>query len=291
MHVSVVIRALNEAEHLPRLLEGLASQTRIPDEVLLVDSGSTDRSVEIAEKYGARVVHIPPGDFTFGRALNLGCESAKGDLLVFASAHVYPVSDEWIAELVAPFEVAKVGLVYGRQTGDERTSFSEMRLFRDWFPAQDDLDQDHPFCNNANAAVRRSWWERIPYDEELPGLEDIAWATEMRRQGGQVAYSSQAAIVHVHEESSRQTLNRYRREAIAHRSFSGASPMLLGRAMQLASRHMFADAQAAVSERQFSALPSIVGFRAAQFAGAWLAGREDASDTDKVIRRMYYPSR
>ncbi len=91
MSISIVIRALNEAEHLPRLLKGLARQTLQPDEIILVDSGSTDSSREICIQAGAKVVSISPSEFTFGRALNLGCEISKGEILVFVSAHVYPI--------------------------------------------------------------------------------------------------------------------------------------------------------------------------------------------------------
>ena len=84
--VSIIIRALNEAEHLPALYAGIASQTRQPDQVMLVDSGSTDTSVAISEAAGADIVHIAPEDFSFGRALNVGCEAASGDVLVFVSA-------------------------------------------------------------------------------------------------------------------------------------------------------------------------------------------------------------
>ncbi len=289
MHVSLIIRALNEAEHLPTLLDAVDRQTERPDEVILVDSGSTDGSVEIAEAHGARVVHIPPGDFTFGGALNLGCETAKGEILVFASAHVYPIDDTWLARLTAPFSNSAVGLTYGRQTGDDRTTFSEQRLFESWFPDVDNHDQDHAFCNNANAAIRRSRWEDFPYDEALPGLEDIAWATKLRQRGGTVAYVADATVAHIHEEHFRQTLNRYRREAIAHRSFSGVPPMPAKTCAGLAVRHISADVRAALTTRQLSAIPAIAAFRTAQFAGVWLAGRTPVSDTDKIVQRMYYP--
>jgi len=71
MNCSLVIRAYNEARHLPRLLEGVRQQTVKDVEVILVDSGSTDDTVSIAESYGAKIVHIPPQDFTFGRSLNV----------------------------------------------------------------------------------------------------------------------------------------------------------------------------------------------------------------------------
>ena len=118
--VSVVIRALNEAEHLPALYDGIARQTRQAEQVMLVDSGSTDATVAISEAAGADIVHIAPEDFSFGRALNVGCAAAHGDVLVFVSAHVYPVDEFWLERLIAPFEEHDdVSLVYGRQTGDE----------------------------------------------------------------------------------------------------------------------------------------------------------------------------
>ena len=289
--VSVVVRALNEAEHLPRLLDGFAHQTMQPDEIVLVDSGSTDGTVEIAERAGLTISHIRPGDFTFGRALNQGCEAAKGEILVFVSAHVYPSDTRWLEELLAPFANPRVASVYGRQTGDERTSFSEQQLFESWFPASSEHAQSHPFCNNANCAIRKTWWEQIPYDEALPGLEDIAWANEMQQRGGLLSYAADAAVVHVHEESFRQTLNRYRREALAHRSQRSSRAMNAQQAARLGSEHIVRDIARAVRRRKLDAIPEIVSFRTAQFVGAYLGNRDSVDDHDEVIARMYYPRR
>jgi len=200
--ISIVIRALNEAEHLPRLLNGLAKQSLQPDEIILVDSGSTDSSREICIQAGAKVISISPSEFTFGRALNIGCESAKGDILVFVSAHVYPMDEFWLEKLVNPFKNNDdVALVYGRQIGDDRSHFSETEIMRRWFPEKSDHDQKHPFCNNANCAVRKEVWEINPYDENLTGLEDMAWAKQALSAGHRIWYQSDAVITHVHEET------------------------------------------------------------------------------------------
>ncbi|MEW5941371.1 MAG: glycosyltransferase, partial [Chloroflexota bacterium] len=66
MNCSLIIRAYNEATHLPRLLEGIRQQTVTDVEIILVDSGSSDSTVSIAESFGARVVRIRPEEFTFG---------------------------------------------------------------------------------------------------------------------------------------------------------------------------------------------------------------------------------
>src|SRR5690606_16368828 len=79
MDVSVVIRTLNEARHLRALLEGVRTQAyrdgRV--ELVVVDSGSTDGTLEIAREFEANVVHIAKEEFSFGRSLNLGCAVAS----------------------------------------------------------------------------------------------------------------------------------------------------------------------------------------------------------------------
>ena len=287
--ISIVIRTLNEADHLPTLLDSIEEQSTPPDEVVLVDSGSTDKTVAIAESRGLKVVHIPPGDFTFGRALNWGCEAAKGELLVFVSAHVYALSPTWLAELTAPFSDERVGLSYGGQTGDHRSNFAEIQLLKRWFPDVGTHDQQNPFCNNANCAVRRDLWQSTPYDEALPGLEDMAFARDIRDAGHRIAYVPEAKIAHVHEEGWKQTLNRYRREAMAYQNIFGSQSMSLAHSVGLAAESIAKDAKAAVSEGKFAAIPSAAAFRVAQYAGAWIGHRADPSETRQIVRRMYYP--
>jgi rhamnosyltransferase len=290
--VSVVIRALNEADHLPRLYEGLADQTRQADQVIVVDSGSTDATVSLSEQSGAEIVHIASSDFSFGRALNVGCQAASGDILVFVSAHVYPVDDCWLENLVAPLEQhADVALVYGRQTGDEfRTAFSEMEVMRRWFPDHSDPDQVHPFCNNANCAVRASVWKTLQYDERLTGLEDMDWARRAMLDGHRLWYAADASIVHLHEERFSQTLNRYRREAVAHKQIFGHQRMRSWEAAGLFAANVARDYLAAVPRRRLlQNLVSIPRFRAAQFVGSWQGFRQDGAPTIELKRRFYYP--
>jgi prophage antirepressor-like protein len=87
-------------------LKGIKNQkTSSEIEIILVDSGSTDNTVKIAEKEGVIIVSITPEEFSFGYALNIGCEKATGDILLFASAHVYPVYNNWIEKILEPFKI------------------------------------------------------------------------------------------------------------------------------------------------------------------------------------------
>lgn len=288
--VSIVIRALNEATHIGRLLASLRSQTLQPDEVVLVDSGSSDETVTIAEQFECRVLHMPPSEFTFGRSLNWGCEFSKGEILVFVSAHVYPLEPHWLEKLVEPFQDPTVGLSYGGQTGDHRSNYAEIQLLKGWFPEEGSLDQEEPFCNNANCAIRRSLWEEFPYDEALTGLEDIAFAKQISAAGNKIAYVPEAKIAHVHEEGFRKILNRYRREAMAYQEISGRSELTLSKAVTLAAANIAGDTKTAVRDGEIGEIPSAVAFRIAQFAGAYMGYRTDDSNHRQVVRRMYYPN-
>lgn len=216
--VSIVIRAFNEERYLGALLAAIERQT-IAAEVLVVDSGSFDRTPAIAETGRARLLRIPPEDFTFGYSLNVGIRAAAGELVAIVSAHTEPAGAQWLESLVRPFDDPQVAMVYGRQEGDARSKFAERRDFERTFgrdPLR--LAPAQVFANNANAAVRRALWAEQPFDERLPGLEDIAWARHWASRGYVVAYEPAAAIRHIHDESWPQVYHRYYREAVAAKS-------------------------------------------------------------------------
>ncbi|MDZ4158933.1 MAG: glycosyltransferase family A protein, partial [Anaerolineaceae bacterium] len=149
---SIIIRAYNEQEHIGRLLSGIRQQNVQDVQIILVDSGSTDATVSIGRDFGVEVVHIRPQEFSFGRSLNVGIQHAQSELVVIASAHVYPVYPDWLERLLSPFEDERTALVYGKQRGMTESAFSEQQIFLHWFPAEMISNQNHPFCNNANAA-------------------------------------------------------------------------------------------------------------------------------------------
>jgi len=291
--LSLIIRALNEESHIGRLLTGVMKQTVRPDEIVLVDSGSTDATVAIASAFPAvKVITIDPEEFSFGRALNKGCAAAEGELLVLASAHVYPLYDTWLERLVAPFVDPEVALSYGRQCGSPDSEFSEKRLLQQWFPERVVRRQRDPFCNNANAAIRRSVWEQLKYNEDLTGLEDVDWAKRSLERGFVVSYAADAIVAHVHEESFGQIINRYRREAIAHKEIYNDQAMTLGKAAHLTVANVAADLREAVREGVplRSALVGIPRFRIAQFYGAYRGFTQQGPVSDLLRRRFYYPS-
>jgi glycosyltransferase involved in cell wall biosynthesis len=289
MNCSVVIRAYNESQHLPRLLEGIAHQTIKDVEVILVDSGSTDLTVQIAEKYGARIVHIPSAEFTFGRSLNFGVREATRDLVVIASAHVYPVYPDWLESLLRPFEDEQVALTYGKQRGPITAKYSEQQIYHQWYPDTSNLKQATAFCNNANAAIRKSLWEKNLYDETLTGLEDLAWAKWAKEQGHKIAYVAEAEIIHIHNETPNGVYNRYRREAMALRKIYPEAHFNFYDFVRLTITNILSDVWHAARERVlWKNLASIVWFRFMQFHGTRIGHRETSLMTPQLRETFYY---
>lgn len=287
---SIVIRAFNEEKHIRKLLDGIQHQSLKDLQIILVDSGSTDQTVQIAQQYGVDIVNIQPQDFTFGRSLNLGISHAKADIVVFASAHVYPVYPDWVEKLLEPFSDPKVAISYGKQRGMETTQYSELRIFEHWFPDVSTNNQNHPFCNNANAAIRKKLWNLHAYNETLPGLEDLEWAKWAHEQGYKIAYVAEAEIIHVHNESWRGISNRYRREGMAFKMIYPQEQFDLADLFRAFFSNVKNDLLVAKKDKIFKDVwKSVIGFRWNQFYGTYLGYHKSGPLTWQLKQTFYYP--
>lgn len=289
MNCSIVIRAYNEEKYIGRLLEGIRQQTLKDVEIILVDSGSTDSTISIAESFAARIVRIPSDEFTFGRSLNSGVRAATREFVVIASAHVYPVYPDWLESLLRPFEDDRVALTYGKQRGPEYAKFSEQQIFHQWYPDVSKPRQDTAFCNNANAAIRKGLWEQNPYDETFTGLEDLAWAKWVKEQGYDISYVAEAETIHVHNETARGVFNRYRREAMAFKRIYPESHFSVYDFLRLTAMNILSDLWHAAGERVlWKNIASIFWFRYMQFHGTRLGYRESGLLTPQLRETFYY---
>lgn len=230
MVVSVIIRTKNEAKSIEKTLCSVETQAGdISTEIVVVDSGSEDQTTAIVSNHkNARLISLSHSEFTFGRALNRGCQVSTGDIFVFLSAHAFPSDDQWLSNLVKKFRCPQIAGVYGRQ----------LPLLDAWPPVMRDYlhgvygeeariqkDVEDPrqhFFSNANAAIRRDCWKVYPFNESLPACEDWDWARAMLRNGFKIAYEPRASVRHSHNESLKQVYNRTYRETLAQKLLYGS---------------------------------------------------------------------
>ena len=266
---SIVIRTFNEEKYLPGFLEAVEGQEYRDFEIVVVDSGSFDRTREIAGEHCDKLLRISSEDFTFGYSLNVGVGASEGRFVAMVSAHTKPLDSSWLGSLVAPLGGDRTAMTYGRQVGWETSKFGDIQDLRRVFgPEARTLHPPNFFANNANSAVRRELWESHPFDETLPGLEDVEWAKYWMERGYQVVYEPSAGIYHIHEETWPQVRRRYYREAVAAKSIGMSGPSNVPAEVIREGGRFVADLYRVVREDDlFKRLPEIVLFRANKAIG------------------------
>ena len=221
--VSLIIRTFNEVRYIKDLLISINQQSYKSKEIIIVDSGSFDGTIEIAKEFGDKLITINQNDFTFGFAINYGIKHAMGDYICIVSAHTLPTNKHWLSALVEGFNHhefnGEIAMTYGKQVGDKGSNYGEIRDFNRQFNNEETTQKKpHYFCNNANSMIRKDLWSKHPFDEALTGLEDIEWSKYWLDKGYKILYKPKAEIIHIHRETSDQIKRRFWREAIAARS-------------------------------------------------------------------------
>ena len=231
--ISVLIPVHNGGQQLARCLDAVAAQ-RIEDEVelLVIDSGSTDDSVEVARAHGARVHSIAHEEFHHGATRNLAVRLARGDIVVWTTHDAYPEDDLWLVRLTAPLAQPGVAGVYGRQLAHLDAPPPE-RYFLDFLygPAsrvqraasREQLTMETTLFSNANSAMPRELLERFPFAEDVLIAEDQDWSRRMLLEGYAIRYIADAAVRHSHRYSLFTGFRRFFESGVAgERTFMAA---------------------------------------------------------------------
>lgn len=205
--VGVAIRTWNEAEYLGRCIEILKKQKSEllgSLEILVIDSYSTDGTIEISEREGCSLLEIPKEKFNYGGSLNSGIELLKKDLIISLSAHAIPQSEDFIHELIKPFNDPRVAGTYSRQEAWPDALFREKVRISQTFnttprtftkPGESDLH-----FSNVASCIRKSCWNKNKF-QPIPSSEDIFWAEDMLKEGYSIIYVPGVCVYHSHKDS------------------------------------------------------------------------------------------
>lgn len=184
-HVSVIATVKNEAQAVHRLLDSLAAQARSPDEVIIVDGGSTDGTVSVLEECAARgalplmVLARPGTNISQGR--NAAIAEATGEIIASTDAGVR-LSPDWLEELVGPFREG-VHVVSGFFLPDPQTVF-ETAMSATVLPVLADVSPEKFLPSSRSVAFRKAAWERVGgYPEWLDYCEDLVFDFKLRKLG------------------------------------------------------------------------------------------------------------
>src|SRR3712207_1726469 len=235
--VSVVIPVKDGGADLYRCLDRIRAQRLDQElEIVVVDSGSRDGSVEVARSFGARVHGIRPEDFNHGATRNLGVSLASGRYLVFTSQDAEPQGEDWLSSLVEPLrEDESIAGVYGRQVPHANAKPPE-RFFLEFLygpnrkvqqaSSPGELSMQTTLFSNANSVIRRDVLERFPFAADIIMSEDQEWSQRVLLAGYTIRYEPRAVVRHSHPYTLRAAFRRFFDSGVsADRSYlAGARP-------------------------------------------------------------------
>ena len=242
---SVVIPTLNAGPELAQVLGAVRAQRIDGDvELLVCDSGSSDQTVAVARRHGARVLEIPASEFSHGATRNRLMAESGGAHVAFLTQDSMPAAPTWLARLLAAFALAPdVGLAFGPYVPRVDASPMVRRELAHWFGslapdaepridrlgsgertvAARDLLGARGYFTDANGCLSRVAWQRVPF-REVAYAEDHLLAHDMLRAGYAKVYVPEAAVIHSHDYSLIGWLRRSFDEARATREVYGWTP-------------------------------------------------------------------
>lgn len=207
-YLSVIIRTLNEAKWLAAVLEAIKCQSVAPDEIIVVDSGSTDGTKEIASRYGCKIWSIPKDSFNYSYASNFGAQKAQGDFLVFLSGHSVLANPKALEDALHHFEDATVAGVYGDMLALPDGSIWEKAFHYLGYVVsrlkgpQVITRPKQGVLSCTNAIIRRNLWQQHPFEERFGcGGEDMAWAIYWLKQNWKIIKEPKFLVFHSHGSS------------------------------------------------------------------------------------------
>ncbi|MCX6278695.1 MAG: glycosyltransferase family 2 protein [Bacteroidetes bacterium] len=214
--ISVIIPVKNGIDTLQSCLDGVFRQTlRDKIEVIVIDSGSTDGTLELLKNYPVRVHHLPPKEFNHGETRNLGVQLSKGTFVLMTVQDATPAKDNWIELMLVHFDNPEVAGVCGQQIVRADSDKNPLQWFAPASEAKPELIQfkdpsqftslpgkkQHNYCNwdDVNAMYRKSLKEKIPF-KKLMFSEDSLWAKDALSLGYAIVFDSRAPVYHYHHQ-------------------------------------------------------------------------------------------
>jgi rhamnosyltransferase len=217
--ITVIIPTLNAGEYIEKLLSVLLTQDIKVREVIVIDSSSDDRTVEIARGFDVKVLVIPRHTFDHGKTRNLAAKEAKGDVLIFMTQDALPSDNTLLRKLTAPLKNLEIAATFGRHI--PRHDASPLEVFARHFnypeigfvKGKEDIEKlgiKTFFFSNVCSAYKKGPFLQVGmFPEGIRANEDMLLTAKLILNGYKVAYVSEAMVIHSHNWSLLMQFKRY----------------------------------------------------------------------------------
>ncbi len=216
--ISIVMRSKDEGWAIRNTLEAIKNQDYTGKiELIVVDSGSTDGSVEIIEEFNPAIFHqIFPQSYVPGKVLNWGLDHSSNDWVVFLNADATPANNEWLSELLtAGLNCMNFGVMFSRQIPRSNCCAVFAHDYERCFgPQRESVTWDH-FFSMVSCLVNKPVWAKYRFREDLQYAEDDEWSRRLKSNGFEIGFVEKSIAIHSHNYTIKQSFRRSKGDMVA----------------------------------------------------------------------------
>ena len=235
--VTVIMRCKNSDWVIAQALAGLFSQSYKDFELLVIDSGSTDRTLEIVKQFPHRLIQIEPTQYYPGSVLNMAIKKARGELIVFQNSDAVPLRHDTLGNLIKAFDDPVNQAALTRQLPRPEADTWVRHDYAQSFP---DADKTPPWITLSlpMAAMRKSIWQQHPFYTDAWASEDTEWGQWAVNNGQNIKYVKNALVMHSHNYTLKQVYGRKFVEGEADAFIYDTKPSILKSVIKLARKFL-----------------------------------------------------
>jgi len=226
LKISVIIPTYNAGKLLFKVLPAVEHQSILPYEIIIIDSNSTDDTLNIANSFPVKCISIAKKDFNHGGTRNYGARLARGDYIVYLTQDVVPMDNEWLENLIKPIHDNSAVGAFSRQIAQKNAVPTEKFFYSHMYPSKsrmltsNDLSTQEILFSNASSAVKKSYILDNPFSENILMSEDYEWALRMLGEWQSIAYVASSKVLHSHDVSFIKLFKRYFDFGVSHNEIS-----------------------------------------------------------------------
>ncbi|MCF7815280.1 MAG: glycosyltransferase [Candidatus Cloacimonetes bacterium] len=210
---TIFIPTKNAGPEFRIVLKKICDQQEKNIEIIILDSGSTDETLEIARSFPVKLHEIKPVEFGHGKTRNLALEYAKADFIVFLSQDAIPFDEFWLSCLLRNFDDLEVVGVFSRQIPRQNSKEVQRFFYQYYFPNKKIIrpqsefnSSQNRFFSNVSSCIRKDVLQKYPFDETILTSEDQDWAMRVIQLGFKTFYEPDSLVIHSHDHNLKQAL-------------------------------------------------------------------------------------
>ncbi|WP_318568816.1 glycosyltransferase family 2 protein [Salinigranum marinum] len=230
--ISVVIPTKNAGKDFEETLKSIRNQDVSELEIIIIDSGSDDGTVELANEYANSVITISPNEFHHGKTRNRAANQSKGDVIVFTVQDALPTDNRWLTKLVNPIKNGVADVCYGNQIANIDSKPPDRFFYQYFYPEipititeknttnKPEFYIDNIFISDVNSAIARDVWNEFQFQDSVQMSEDKDFAYRVASAGYTIRYCPEAKVYHSHDYSLLELFTRRYKDGKAFAKFA-----------------------------------------------------------------------